>query len=106
MIGADGDTDAWPHLDCQPFQVEWVAYRLDDPRRYRRCLMWRRGFRCQDGELVAADPRDRAPRRKVSESMCNVPKQLVTRGVSERVIDLFELVEVDHEQGHHAPVVD
>jgi hypothetical protein len=38
--------------------------------------------------------------------MRNVPKELVTRGVSERVIDLFELVEVDHEQGHHAPVVD
>jgi hypothetical protein len=38
--------------------------------------------------------------------MCNVPKELVTRGVSERIVDLFEFVEVDHEQGHHAPVVD
>ena len=51
-----------------------------------------------DAELVAAEPRHRAPFRKPRETLGNDPENLVTEPMAVDIVDRLEMVEVDDEQ--------
>lgn len=58
----------------------------------------------QDRELVAAQPRDRVPLPEPSpQPLRDLLQQQVAGVVAEGVIDLFEAVEVEQEQGERPP---
>ena len=57
----------------------------------------------EDGELVAAESRDRvAGAGRHAEPFADRLEQFVARRVSQRVVDVLEVVEVDHHDGEAA----
>jgi hypothetical protein len=57
------------------------------------------GPRLDDGEFVAADPRHRiGVTQQRTQPRPHLADQFVARRVAERVVDLLEMVEVEHEQ--------
>ena len=59
----------------------------------------------EDGELVAAEPRDHVGLpQPPAQSPGHAANQLVAGLVAERIVDLLQVVEVDHEQGSLRPI--
>ena len=95
-----GDADAHPHR--QGFAAvghthrrpDRSAYRLDPALDLRRRV--RPGVGGDQDELVSPDPAHRAlPGRRTRESLGDGVQHLVADGVTERVVDQFEVVEID-----------
>ncbi len=94
----DGDADAG--LDPHRHRVEHE--RLADLRRDPLCHLRgvpRIGVDQENGELVAADPRDEIRVAEAAhDARAELDQQLVAGGVTERVVHLLEPVEVDEQK--------
>ena len=74
--------------------------RADDPARERRDGGAIRDVTQDYSELVAADARDLiALSQSATESLRHCLEQFVAKRMAERLIDVFEIVEIDVEDG-------
>ena len=63
------------------------------------------GPRQQNGELIAAQPRHRVgDLQPLAESWPDLPQQDVADLVTKAVVDLFEVVDIEQQEGYHRPV--
>src|SRR3954447_16778042 len=102
--GRERHTDTRVDTDLDAVDLHRVQQRL--ARRLRRAY---RGFLVdvgqQDGELVAAEPRD-AQRLwdRCPQPRAYVGEQLVAGGMTQGVVDVLEPVEVEQQNGERAAV--
>ena len=84
-----------------PFEVEgreqYVAYLLGHDRSALLAVL-----RHEDqGKLVPAEPSDRIPdAHAVDQPAAELGQQLVAHRVTERVVDVLEVIQVDEQHGH------
>jgi hypothetical protein len=72
--------------------VQHFENTLGDSARCRRTAK----SGSDDGELVAAHPRDHLLRiEHTADLLSNELKQFVARGMSEQIVDFFEMIEVE-----------
>ena len=93
------DSDARPDLHRLILDGDRLLQRLEDRLRdlARPDLV---GTRQEQRELVPAEPSERvAPPDRAGEPGGDLPEQLVARGVTEGVVDLFEVIEVHEQEG-------
>ena len=103
VLRAERGADARVHHDLEPVDLERVLERDADPApdlgRARQP-----GAGQQQRELVAAEPRDEAVRRRPPPAGAGRAGQQPVAGVvAERVVELLEAVEVDHRDGQRSP---
>lgn len=99
MLGGHRDPDAGVRADLHPVELESFL-KYGDQRRRQRHGGVHPGLGQQHHELVAAQPahhggvldRGSQPRR-------HHPQQFVTSGVPQRVVHVFEVVEVEKQEG-------
>ena len=97
---ADRDADAAAYRDAQPLEQEGLVQRAE--QGVGDHLGVGRGIDPgeQDAEFVAAEPGDKVfPAHLIGQPLGNLLQQHVTHGVSERVVDLLEPVEIEQQQG-------
>ena len=95
--GVGGDADARLDPDADPVQVERLLQRGRDALRDTGAAVAAARDQ-QHRELVAAEPRDRvAGAHHGGEPLGQLDQQLVPEVVPERVVDLLELVQVQHQ---------
>ena len=98
VLGAGGDPDARAHVDLAPLDRDRIGERLEDAARGRRRVGRVVDLLDQDGELVAAEARDRVGRAQAGlEAGRDRLEELVAGPVAERVVDRLEVVDVDEE---------
>jgi hypothetical protein len=94
-----GDADADPQGLARPADAEGGAERVQQPVGDRQRLL-RPGVGEQDGELVAAEPRRQVVRSDVgAQPVGDGGEDAVTGGVTEGVVDVLEVVEIDETAG-------
>ena len=94
--GRDGDADARADGDHVALDDVGLADDLDEPLRQHGQLLRRLHLRHQDGELIAAEPRRGiALTQDALDAGGDILQQPVADGVTERVVDQLEVVEVD-----------
>ncbi len=93
---AHGRTDEDPLI----VDIDRLADRSDQPGAEIAGLRTIPGIDLKDGEFVTADTGDKLVGPQVAfDSGGDFPQQSVADGVAKRVIDVFEVVQVDVEQG-------
>ena len=101
MLGREGNSDAGPDADPVAIEVERFFDKPDDPERERDgafalvLLVF-----LDDGEFVATQPGQYvgiAKRRP--QPLRDFDEQLVSGGMPQRIVDILELVEVEHQHG-------
>ena len=94
----DGNADACPYSDVMAVELERCADRFDDPLRQRGGVLWLQWPHLHNGELVAAQPRHRVRvSDAASEALGDSLEQGIPDGMAERVVDLFEAIEIKTE---------
>ncbi len=93
------DADAGADLDQVIVDAIALAQPLDDAAGKRGGVFGRRDVLLEHDELVAAEAGDEilGPQH-LAQTIGDGAQQLVAAGVTERVVDLLELIEVDEEQ--------
>jgi hypothetical protein len=104
VLGIQRNADAGLHVQAQSLQherpPEGVLQLPDD--HHGTLGGGDRGQ--QDGELVAAEPGDGVDRpQRATQPFADLHQQLVAVVVAEGVVDLFEAVQVDQQQGGGTP---
>src|SRR5450759_278938 len=103
-----GDADAGTDAHDPGVEMRGGGDRLDDPLGdVRGCPA--AGVAEQDGELVPPDACAQVPRAGgPAQAYCDLAEQLVTRSVTEGVVDVLEVVEVDEQDSRvlRGPVVE
>ena len=98
MRRCDGDADRGADLELEAGELDRL---LEGPERASGDVQdpfLVRGGREEDGELVAAEPRDGAGRADGAlQPERHLAQEVVALGVAERLVDLLELVEVEDE---------
>ncbi len=95
---AHGQADAGAYVGPRIAQPDRFGEGGDDPFGDLSGVSPVRQAFEQDGELVAAEPRDRiAGSDRVGQPLGNDPEQLVASGVAQGVVDILEVVEVDEQ---------
>ena len=97
VLRGDRNADAPVHVEVQPFNRERLLYRGDElPRRELGALPPYAGH--HDGELVAAEPRDRVRfAHPALQPMPDFAEHRVAHQVPHGVVDLLESIEI-HDQ--------
>ena len=100
LTAADGNPDTDAEATRESLVIDGLAHPGDDPVGERFELP-RNGVRHENDELVAADPRDQivGPGLRL-ENLRGVNQHGITCGMAERIVDLFEAVEVEMQQRH------
>jgi hypothetical protein len=97
----DHDSDARTDIDSLSLDREWLCKNLDDARGERCCIFGRLERADQHCELVSAKPCcniDSAA--AIAEPSRDFDEHRIARGMSKRVVDGLEAVEIDIENGH------
>src|SRR5208282_5877007 len=95
---AYGDAHAGGDMDLVAFYAEGRAQDVDELRRQNCRISGVAKPGLNDGELVAAETRDRVDLpQALLEPLCDRHEQLVSHLVAERVVDVLELIEVEKE---------
>ena len=106
MLRREGNSDAGPDADPLAVEIEGLLDQPDDPERERDgTLALVLLVFLDDGEFVAAQTRQHvgiAKRR--SQPLRDFDKQLVAGRMSQRVVDILEFVEVEHQHGKSGAV--
>ena len=96
MLGSERDADTRMHIQGKTIDHERGLDGLGDRIRNIRCRLRHAGSRDDDPELVGAQARNHV---SVSESLlqadAELAQQFVAVAVTQRIIDLFEAVDVD-----------
>ena len=94
---AERDADARARKDLGALDDDWRVEAVEQPLRHDLGLRRIDAFE-QNGELVASEPCDGVgiPHR-LPETAGDTDQQLVTRGMTEAVVDGLEVVDVDEE---------
>ena len=103
---AHGDADAGRDEDVVAVDAAQRRQRFDQAQRDPVQLRVVDAVVDQHGEFVAAEPRDRVLAAQAgAQALRHHHQQPVTRGVAERVVDVLEVVQVEHQHGLHRPLV-
>ena len=112
MLRQTGDADRGTDEGLALGEIDRAGQLGDDPIGKLR----QRSVGCaapvhQHGKFVAAEPGDEGLRPQLQPQRCRHPdQQLITGGMAEGIVDLFEAVEVDEEQraaaAFHGTVLD
>ena len=98
-LGAQGDPDRRRHLDPVPIDLEGLVAEITRLDRHRGGLVDPAVLVEQDGELVATQSgQELVLREAAGQPSCHLDQQSVPGFVPERVVDLLELVQVDHQE--------
>ena len=99
--GARAIPEGAGHLDLQPVEGDRLLEDLQDPPADPQHPRLVGGLRQQDGELVAAEPGDRAGLSdRGGQARPHLDQEQVALLVPEGLVDLLEVVEVeDHDGG-------
>ena len=103
-IGADarrrhGDADAGADLDQMIVDLVALAQAIDDAARQAGGVLVRLDVLLEHHEFVAAEPRHEILRpQHFAQAVGDRAQQLVAAGMTQRVVDLLELVEIDEQQ--------
>ena len=99
MIRRDRDADAGADLDAVAGQKERLGDELGDPRReFGRAVALIVASFLDDGEFVAAEPRQHvAGAQRISAAARDLAQQRIAGSVTERVVDVLEAVEIEHQ---------
>ena len=93
-----GDADARRHHDFLAADDRRGGEAIDDLLRNERRIVGLRQVGQHDGELIAADARDRvAITQRGLQALCRLLQELVSRGVTLRVVHQLEVIEVDEQ---------
>src|SRR5690606_25392263 len=93
------DTDARPDLDKVAIDLVSLREPLDDTAGERGRLLRRPDILLKHHELVAAEPGDEILRTQHSpQPVGDHAQQAVAAGMTERIVDLLELIEIDEQQ--------
>src|SRR5215218_2368544 len=99
MRGKQRDADTRRDVDVQPLHIEGRPERVADLVGHRQCrrLPGRGGD--QKPELVTTEPREHVGRaQRAVEAWAYLTQQRITGVMSERVVELLEVVQVDDQQ--------
>ena len=95
-----GDADAGPRVERAPAQAEGLGQRRQDALGGAHRLHLVVDVLEQHGELVAPQPADGVPRSQAAaQALADQDQELVADAVTEAVVDVLEVVEVDEEGG-------
>src|SRR5947209_7977714 len=98
IVRGRGDADARAQLRAHGAERERRCERLGDARGDPRGLR-RVGIHQYYRELVAADPGDHGARvERMGEALANLAEDLIAGGMSEGVVDLLEVLEIDEQE--------
>ena len=107
VCGPDCDADARSNHDLRAVEVERHAESLDDAKRQCGGIGGLRDVHLNDRELVAAHARDRIRLADDLTQACGGHlEQLVAGGVSERIVDRLEVVEIEQVDSDHLAPLD
>ena len=103
VLGVERDPDARLDLDADVLELEALGDRRAHAGRRVERVLGAADVGEQDGELVAAEAGDRVARpQRRGQALADRAQQQVAVVVAERVVDLLEAVEVDHQHGDGA----
>src|SRR5205823_2887738 len=91
---SDGYADAGRRHDLVPIDVHRLGHRLEDLTGEPFGVISLVADDLQDDKLVAAEPADKLPPRRLLQAAGRLHEQCVAGGVAKRVVDDLELVEI------------
>ena len=104
MVGTNRDPDTGRHLEGMLLAEEWALQRPQQAVGYPGGLRGV-GPRQQNGELIAAQPRHHVgDLQPLAESRPDLSQQDVAHLVTKAVVDLFEVVDVEQQEGYRGSV--
>jgi hypothetical protein len=97
------DADACANDDLVTADIKGSGDGLDDAHGQRCCGLRLGCTRLHDGERVAADPRHRVGvSHAFTQALGYRPQQRVAHRMTERIVDLFEAIEIEAQHGNRA----
>ncbi len=100
VIRQDSHAHAGRRADDVALDEHGVLPQAVEQAARERLRLSGRRFGKQDTELVTADPRHHGGRRELArQEACQARQRFVPRPMSEAVVDRFEVVEVEEQQG-------
>ncbi len=100
VLGEDRDADARLELEEHSLNVKWTSERLADALSHLYCRVRAANRIEQDGVLVTAEPGDHVVgSQRPLDPLGDHGQQAVTDLVPQRVVDLFEAIQVEQAEG-------
>src|ERR1700736_6296742 len=97
------DSDARGDAHLMPFNLERSGKTRTNPGRERCCGYGIACVRLQYRKLIAAEARNEVGRPDgIFESLHDLPEESVANRVTERIVDVLEIVEIDEKDGQRA----
>ena len=102
IVAADGDANAGADHHLLVTDVVALVHQLDDALRQRAGFGRLAHLSLQNREFVATHARDHIiGSDKTAQPLGDHGQQLVAGGMAERIVDIFEVVEVEQVPGDH-----